>query len=143
LPERKAGHAAKEATMVSTTLELSVNATPATVGRIRRRVAAIAAEAGGREQVVDDIKLCVSEAVTNAAMHAYGPASGTVDVTVQRDGRELTVVVRDNGTGLTQHEPGPDGGRGLRIIDLLSRSHSVSPLPGGGTEVRMIFDIDE
>lgn len=92
-------------------------------------------------QLVDDVLLCVSEAVTNAAEHAYPDGAGrrgglAVEASVDQD---LRVCVRDHGTGF---RPAPgDGGPhlGLPIISRLTRSFHVRTLGAGGTEVVMRF----
>ena len=125
--------------MVTTCLELSMAATPESVGPGRRRVAELAARIGAPTRVVDDVRLCVSEALANAVQHAYGRKPGTVAVTVELDDDEITVVVRDAGRGLAGRRPGR--GYGLHIIESLTRRHVISSTPHGGTEVRMTFGL--
>ena len=125
-------------------LDFSLPATTASVARARGSVGEAAAEAGASGDVLDDIKLCVSEAVANAALHAYGDDEpGSVHVVVEQAGRDVVVVVSDNGTGIVYGRGRSGGGRGLGIIAKLSRMHSVTSARGGGTEVRMTFRIDE
>ena len=94
------------------------------------------------KRLVDDVRLCVSEAVTNVVRHAYGRRDGRVDIVVERDVDELTVVVRDTGIGIPppglRHE---SGGFGLKIIDELARESTISRPAEGGTEVAMVFDL--
>jgi anti-sigma regulatory factor (Ser/Thr protein kinase) len=127
---------------VETLLHLTEAAVPANVRRIRHRVADAASEAGASTRVVDEVALCVSEAVTNAAMHAYEHVEGEVTVLVQAED-DLVVVVRDDGRGLGEPRAGTNGGGfGLRIIKALSRDLSISSLPSRGTEVRMRFALE-
>jgi stage II sporulation protein AB (anti-sigma F factor) len=143
LAKRPGGQSrSKEVSMVTTCLEFSVPATPANVGSVRRRVAEAASRAGASGRVVDDIRLCVSEAVANAVLHAYGQTSGTVEVVVELDKGELALLVRDTGNGLARRRTSAEGGYGLQIIEELSRSHSISTIPGKGTEVRMTFELE-
>jgi hypothetical protein len=81
--------------------------------------------------------------VTNVVRHAYGRRDGRVDIVVERDEEELTIVVRDAGVGM----PPPSrrqtsGGFGLKIIGELARENTISRSPEGGTEVAMVFDLD-
>jgi anti-sigma regulatory factor (Ser/Thr protein kinase) len=125
-------------------LDVSLPATTASVGRARRSVGEAAVEAGASGAVLDDIKLCVSEAVANAALHAYGDEPGSVHVVVELVGFDLDVVVSDNGTGIVYGGGrSGGGGRGLIIISKLASRHSVMSARGGGTEVRMTFPLDK
>ena len=119
--------------------EISVPATLTSIRSVRNWVARIAVEEGADSQLAADIKLCVDEAVTNAIAHAYEEDSGRVEVSVESDGRELTVLVRDDGKGVDQFRQGGELGFGLTIIDRLTRRYMVSSAPALGTEVRMIF----
>ena len=123
----------------ATCLDLSLPATAASVGRARRSAAEAAVEAGASDELVDDIRLCVSEAVANAALHAYGDEPGSVHVLVEQVGPDLVVVVSDNGSGIVYGRGRAGGGRGLGIISKVARSHCVTSARGGGTEVTMTF----
>src|SRR5438876_7235617 len=119
--------------------EISVPATLTSIRSVRNWVARIAVEEGADSQLAADIKLCVDEAVTNTIAHAYDEDSGRVEVSVESDGRELTVLVRDEGKGVDQFGQEGELGFGLKIIDRLTRRYMVSSAPALGTEVRMIF----
>ena len=119
--------------------EISVPATLTSIRSVRNWVARIAVEEGADSQLASDIKLCVDEAVTNAIAHGYDEDSGRVEVSVESDGRELTVLVRDEGKGVDQFGQEGELGFGLKIIDRLTRRYMVSSAPALGTEVRMIF----
>jgi stage II sporulation protein AB (anti-sigma F factor) len=130
-------------TWVTTTcLDISVPATMENVRRVRRRVADLAADAGAADHVVDDIRLCVSEAVANAVVHGYdSDQRGEITVSVAVRDDELTVVVCDDGKGLTDFKRDGDLGYGLRIIEKLTRRCLVASAPNAGTEVRMAFPL--
>ena len=119
--------------------EISVPATLTSIRSVRNWVARIAVEEGADSQLASDITLCVDEAVTNAIAHGYDEDSGRVEVSVESDGRELTVLVRDQGKGVDQFGQEGELGFGLKIIDRLTRRYMVSSAPALGTEVRMIF----
>jgi anti-sigma regulatory factor (Ser/Thr protein kinase) len=125
-----------------TYLELSVPALPRCVRVARLAVGEAVVSLASTKRLVDDVRLCVSEAVTNVVRHAYGRRDGRVDIVVERDDDELTVVVRDTGIGM----PPPSrrdasGGFGLKIIDELARENTISSPAEGGTEVEMVFDL--
>jgi stage II sporulation protein AB (anti-sigma F factor) len=128
-------------TTVTKSLEISMPATPASIREVRAKVAELAAEAGADERVVDEVRLCVGEAVTNAVVHGYASQPGTVDVVAELTGDELTVVVRDEGTGLADFRRDGDIGYGLRIIDRLTGSYELRSAPNVGTQIRMNFPL--
>jgi anti-sigma regulatory factor (Ser/Thr protein kinase) len=126
--------------VVANCLELALPAVPKSVPKARLAVREAITELTDDEHVVDDVVLCVSEAVTNAVRYAYGPRGGVVEVLVDRTGSDLAVVVRDEGAGLTPaRRPGTGGGFGLRIIDRLAARYSLKSHPHKGTELRMVF----
>ena len=114
------------------------------VPQARRAAEQAARGAGMSESQLENLRAAVSEAVTNAVMHAYPDGSAqTFRVTVIQDGRrEVHVVVRDEGGGL---HPGPDSpglGLGLPLVAQLSDGFTVSDGTGTGTEVSMRFNLD-
>ena len=119
--------------------EMSLPALSASARRARVAVADTVAALGIDERRVDDVRLCVSEAVTNAVVHAYGAESGTVDVTVVARDPGVVVVVRDFGSGLMGPHRHGEGGFGLSIIDAVSDQCALSSVSGVGTEVSMAF----
>jgi anti-sigma regulatory factor (Ser/Thr protein kinase) len=93
-------------------VELELPAVPGSIKRARDAVGALASKVGAP---VGDVRLAVSEAVTNAVVHAFrGEAKAgkvKIDAHVARD--RLVVVVADDGGGM---RPNPDsGGLGLGI----------------------------
>jgi anti-sigma regulatory factor (Ser/Thr protein kinase) len=129
-------------TKALTCLELSLPALPQCVGEARLAVGETVASFAATKRLVDDVRLCVSEAVTNVVRHAYDRRRGRVDIVVERGDDELTVVVRDTGVGI----PPPDrrsesDGFGLKIIDELTRESMIARSAAGGTEVAMVFDL--
>jgi stage II sporulation protein AB (anti-sigma F factor) len=128
---------------VTDIFDRSYPATPVSVGRARADVAAFAAAHGVARACVDDIRLAVSEAVTNAVMHGYRGTSGTVHITARRGDGSLWISIRDFGCGM---QPRPIGagrrgmGLGLALIGRVVSELSVAPQVGDGTDVRMRFD---
>ncbi len=122
-------------------VEVVLPAIPMSVGAARAAVGDAAAHIAVEQRIVDDIRLCVSEAVTNSVRHAYGADGGTVEVVMTKVDDELTVVVGDQGAGfesssVVRDEP---GGLGLEIIDALTSRHAISSSADLGTEIRMTF----
>jgi serine/threonine-protein kinase RsbW len=130
---------------VSTTcLELSLPAVPSSVRKARNAVAQAVVDLAAGERVADDVRLCVSEAVSNVVRHAYGgPARGEVEIFVEREEDGIEVVVRDTGRGMSRSlRAAKAGGYGIKIIDRLARRVTITSKPRAGTELRMLFDLD-
>ncbi|UNX56422.1 PAS domain-containing sensor histidine kinase [Georgenia sp. TF02-10] len=84
------------------------------------------------------LAVVLTELVTNAVEHGLQSRSGTVTVTAERDGLELTVRVADDGVGLEQGKVLT--GLGTQIVSTivtneLHGSIHWAPRPEGGTEV--------
>ena len=86
---------------------------------------------------MNDVRLCVNEAVVNAMRHGYRGTLGDVEIGIGATREELTVVVRDWGRGYEQTREG----LGLRIIGRCTKGYRIAGLPDGGTEVVMTFDL--
>jgi len=126
----------------ATCLELALPAVPASVRRAREAVGEAVASAVGDHRLADDVRLCVSEAVSNVVRHAYdGARRGGAEIVVEREDAELKVVVRDTGKGVTPGKRAKSGGFGLKIIDKLTSTVTFTSKPDAGTEVRMVFPI--
>ena len=85
-------------------------ADPESVGRARADLAGFASRAGASPTLVDEVRLAVSESVTNAVRHAYPLDCGEVRVRALVGGDVLEVVVSDDGCGV--HHAGADDGTG-------------------------------
>jgi anti-sigma regulatory factor (Ser/Thr protein kinase) len=77
------------------------------------------------EVVMADVRLLVSELVTNSVRHAdMAPPPGAVSVDVSLDSRKIHVEVRDSGAGFEprRRHPGQSkaGGWGLFLVERLA-----------------------
>lgn len=106
----------------------------------RRRASQFAAEQGVGQDVVADVALAVSEAVTNAVKYAkVSEAEGVVELSAATSDGWLEVKVRDYGEGFGKGSS--DGlGLGLAIIARLCSDLKIIQ-EGDGTEVRMRFPL--
>jgi serine/threonine-protein kinase RsbW len=108
----------------------------------RREVEAYAREHGAVDPA--GIALAVSEAVTNAVIHAYvdRPVPGDVEVLAERhpdDGLEVHVC--DEGRGMMPRSDSPGLGVGLPLVAKLAQRFRVETRPTGGTAVSMVFPV--
>jgi stage II sporulation protein AB (anti-sigma F factor) len=126
---------------------VEIAAIPENVGVARLLVAMVAAGADFTLPEIDEIKLAVSEAVTNAVVHAYmGRSDGTITLEVTLAARVLTVTVLDQGTGIADiaraRQPAVSSdpermGLGFCFMETHMDSLSVESTPGSGTRVTM------
>jgi len=119
-----------------------VDAEPVVVGELRRGVADFTRAHGADEDVIDRIALAVSEAVTNAIIHAFvGREAGRVALTAEAGEGSILLRVLDDGRGMTPHPESPGLGLGLTMMASMASRCDIRQGPGGaGTEVRLVFD---
>jgi len=119
------------------------SAEPVAVPRARTAVVELARRANASADALDDIRLAVSEVVTNVVMHAYiDEPPGPLHVDARVDGRRLHVEVRDEGTGLRPRSDSPGLGVGLPLIPAVTESLDLSDDDGEPSRVTMTFDLD-
>jgi stage II sporulation protein AB (anti-sigma F factor) len=113
------------------------------------RVAVAAFAAGGEFTVSDleEIKVAVSEAVTNAVVHAYGTADGEVTVRCELGDGRLVIEVEYKGQGIADVEQARTAsfstdperlGLGFVFLESFSDQLVVESTVGVGTRVKMV-----
>jgi serine/threonine-protein kinase RsbW len=118
-------------------------ATPQDIAPLRQAVVRYAHRCGGSERQCDDIALAVSEAVTNAVIHAYRThdVPGCITVRALLVGEQrLEVFVYDEGVWLLSRSGSPGLGLGLQFISRVCESLEIEHTRPG-TRVRMTFAI--
>lgn len=94
-------------------------------------------------QTMADIRLAVTEACTNVVVHAYPDGDeGPLEVAAHIDGDDLTIIVRDEGAGITPRADSPGLGLGLPLIASLAATVELRRDDRERTEVCMTFDLD-
>ena len=130
---------------VSVHLHESMDAVPAAVPALRGAIAELLGYAGIGEPLLTSAKLAVSEAVTNAVVHAYvdAPRPGAVSVSATFEGDSLLVEVADEGSGMLPRLDSPGLGIGLPLMANTVDTLDIGDSPRGGTLVRMSFRVPE
>jgi serine/threonine-protein kinase RsbW len=119
-------------------------ARPENVAAARWAAIEAARQAGAGEDVLDAIRIAVSEAVSNVVVHGYrGTRDRGFTLAVAVDHGEVHVIVRDTGCGMRPRTDSPGAGLGLPLIARLATTVSVTAPPEGGTEVTMTFPLRE
>jgi anti-sigma regulatory factor (Ser/Thr protein kinase) len=124
-------------------LNQSYPAIAESVPRARNDVVAFAVKRGASKPQLDAIRLAVSEAVSNAVVHAYdGKGAGDIHVTAEIAAEELWVLIADDGRGFQAPARNPGLGWGLPLIAHMSERLEIAERADGGTEIRMRFPLD-
>jgi len=118
-------------------------------GFARVVVGAFAAQLNPTLEELSDIKMAVSEAVTNCIIHGYGnDPGGVVEIRAGLSGQELQLSISDEGRGIADvaqaREPFyttcPEldrSGMGFTVMETFMDHMDVISAPGEGTTVRM------
>jgi len=121
---------------------LLLPARPENVAIVRHALGALGEVLEVDAQTLSDIRLAVTEACTNVVVHAYPDGSeGPLEVLATLAGEELTVVVRDEGEGITPRPDSPGLGLGLPLIASLAEKVQLGHDAQKRTEVRMTFSL--
>lgn len=112
------------------------------VPRARAAVAAFAGNAGLGPERIGALRLAVSEAVTNAVVHAYRGGPGDVQVSAAVAGEELWIVVTDNGCGYGTPSRTPGLGFGFGLIAEACDEFVIKAGAEGGTEARLVVGLE-
>lgn len=112
---------------------------------LRGQVVAYAERVGASESVREKVRLAVSEAVTNSVVHAYAdrPIGDVVVKACVGAGRQLVILVLDEGSGFRTAPVSPGLGVGLGLMAEMSDGLSIGTRDGrAGTSVTLHFRLD-
>ena len=73
-------------------------------GFARITVAAFVARLDPTLEEISDIKMAVSEAVTNAIIHGYENKEGKIKITCRIEGNKIIIEIHDDGVGISDIE---------------------------------------
>jgi anti-sigma regulatory factor (Ser/Thr protein kinase) len=119
----------------------AVAATPEQIAVLRSEVTEYAQRVGVAHGRLADVRLAVSEAATNAVLHAYrgrDPGQIRVDAHVDDDGA-LRIVVEDDGFGPLPRPDSPGLGLWLPTIASVADAVELSAGKAAGAKLSMLF----
>ena len=133
---------------INNTMELKLPSLSVNEGFARSVVGAFATQLDPTLEEIADIKTAVSEAVTNAIVHAYPNNLGEITIRASLFGSTLVVSVEDAGVGIKDislaRQPffstaGDESrsGMGFTVMETFMDKVSVTSAPGQGTVVEM------
>ena len=121
-------------------VRLTLAARPESLPVIRHVIGAFGEALRLPPEMLEDVRLAVTEACTNVVRHAYDSEDGgPIDIVVRPDRDGLEVVVSDRGRGMGP-SPDVDGpGLGLPLIAALADAVEIQAAPVHGSRLRMSF----
>lgn len=133
-------------------VELTIPSLSDYVGVARLSAAGVATRMKFTHEDIEDIKIAVSEACTNAIQYAYGDEIGNINLTFLIHEKHLEIQVKDFGKGFDINSDFVKGvkddkdkvGLGLGIVFMKSLMDKVkyNSSIANGTEVIMIKSLD-
>lgn len=126
-------------------IEMKIPAKPKYVGLVRLTLSGILNSAGATYEEIEDTKIAVSEAVTNAVKHAYSDSDNEITIGFEVSEGRVEIIVQDSGKSFdyetVKKELGPyeesdsvsflrEGGLGLFLIETLMDDVNVRRTQG-------------
>ena len=118
-------------------------AVPRSVRAARETVAEFAERHGASDEGVDDIRTAISEAATNAVVHAYDRETpGHFRVRAAVGASHISVTIEDDGCGLGAPVQAPGLGMGRHIIEESCEQARFFVREPGGSTVQLRFRLE-
>ena len=129
-------------------IKLEFLSDPRNIAIARSAAACFAAHADPTLEALADVRTAVSEAVTNAVVHAYPDEQGVILMECSIDAGVMTVTVADRGCGIADIERAMQpffttgngeerSGMGFAVMNAFMDMLDVKSEPGRGTVVTM------
>lgn len=129
-------------------IRLEMDARSENEGFARSVAAAFAVDMDPTLEELEDIKIAVSEAVTNCVIHGYIEKQGKIEIVCRKEGEELTISVIDHGVGISDVRQAMSpffttagekerSGMGFSFMEAFMDELHVESIPGKGTVVIM------
>ncbi len=134
-------------------VQLSIPASAEFISVVRLAVSGVAARMNFTIEDIEDIKVALSEACTNAIQHAYqADAKGQIEIEFILHDASLEMIVQDHGKGFNTTEnikaeksnssPEDFGlGLGLVFIQSLMDEAEINSIKGKGTTLKMLKNL--
>jgi serine/threonine-protein kinase RsbW len=123
-----------------TDVKLTLPAIPENVAVVRHVLGAFAGSMGLPDELIEDLRLAVTEACTNVVRHAYPEGHpGAVEISIEPREERVRIVVADDGRGIGTSSDTSGPGLGLPLIAAVADSVDLQSAPGGGSRVAMTF----
>ncbi len=98
------------------------------------------------DETLAELKLAITEAVSNSVRHAYDGDGGQVEIVYELTGSELRIEVVDDGAGFDPSSPPAlegeelaEGGLGIAIIRTIVDELEIESAPGSrGSRLRFV-----
>ena len=132
-------------------LSMSFYSNSENVGIARVTAAAFAAQLDLTLNEVEEIKVAVSEAISNAVIHGYGEVKGIVEFTMNLYDDKLEYVIVDHGIGIADIEQArqpsyssdPERmGLGFVFMESFMDELVIDSVVGQGTKVTLVKKIE-
>jgi anti-sigma regulatory factor (Ser/Thr protein kinase) len=123
-----------------TDVTLTLPALAANVAVVRHVLGAFAESMHLPDDLIEDLRLAVTEACTNVVRHAYADEDpGAMEISIEPGEEHVHVVVADSGRGIGTSLDTSGPGLGLPLIAAIADSVDLQSAPGGGSRVAMTF----
>lgn len=132
-----------EGSEVRPLIDMKLPAQPSAASQARQSLSVLAGQIS--EETYEDVRILVTELVTNSVRHSGVANNDDVRVGIWTDPNRLRVEVADSGKGFEKtvkpFSPDQNGGWGLQIVDRLSDRWGVKRAAGAGSTVWFEIDI--
>lgn len=132
-------------------LKMSFDSLSENVGIARITAAAFSSQVDFTLSDIEEIKVAISEAVSNAVIHGYAETQGTIEMIMTLCDNYIEYVVSDRGAGIVDvnlaRQPAYSSmpermGLGFVFMESFMDELDVKSTVGSGTTVRMIKKFD-
>jgi serine/threonine-protein kinase RsbW len=131
---------------MSQVVNLKLPSRPEFINIARMNISVIANNMNMNYEVIQDLKVAISEACNNVILHSESKSHYEIDFIIKKE--KLVVEISDFGSGFDIEdynkpnlENPKESGLGLFIIDSLMDEFKIETKNGNGTVIRMIKNI--
>ena len=123
-----------------TDVKLTLPARPENVAVVRHVLGAFAESMRLPDELIEDLRLAVTEACTNVVRHAYPEGNpGAVEISIEPREERVKIVVADTGRGIGASSDTSGPGLGLPLIAAIADTVDLQSAPGAGSRMAMTF----